>query len=207
LFNLINDIASTRLLKRSSIKLNGIFLIEVKAMNKFTIGAVSAISALIWSSFANSEPPSGVGSAEGSEGPCFSQTVVGPPGDFLPFLDGVHGVLYTQIGDGKYLDANSAEGTASMTCHGKTKPGEEIAGFDVAAQQPATGTPAGTKAACNALDTYGLIGACRGNNNGAVIVDAELQGGTCSWGDRETLDWTSVRTPSGKGMLSCHFKD
>ena len=155
----------------------------------------------------NAEQPTNVGSAERSEGPCFVQTIVGPPGDFVPILDGVHGVLLTNLGEGKFVDAKSAKGTAKLTCHGTNKQGVEIAGYNVVTGILTTGTPAGTKDACDALDTFGLIEACRGNNNGAVILDAEFDAGTCGWGERETLDWTSVRAPSGKSMLSCHFKD
>ena len=176
-------------------------------MKTLISGTACAISALLLSSSVYAEPPAGVGAAEMEEGPCFSQTVVGPPGNFVPILDGVHGVLYMQIGTGKYVEANSASGTAKVTCHGRVGRGDVVQGFDVVTGLPAEGTAAGTNNACDALDTFGLLGACRGNNNGAIIIDAEFQGGSCGWGGRETLDWTSIRTPSGKAMLSCHFSD
>ena len=143
--------------------------------------------------------------AVGSEGPCFSQIVVGPPGNFFPILDGVHGVLLTQTGDGKFVDANSARGTANLTCHGKLDRAKELTGIDVVTWQVATGTAPGTRAACGALETYGIP--CKGNGNGAIISNAELQGVSCFWDGLETLDWKTVVTPGGSIMSSCHFKD
>jgi hypothetical protein len=176
-------------------------------MKTTVFGTTCTVLAFLFSSSVSSEPAVGIGAAEMENGPCYSQTIVGPPGNFLAFLDGVHGVMYNQIGTGKYVEANSAKGTAHVTCHGQIKSGAEVEGIDVVNGQPAVGVAVATKVACEALETYGLTGACRGNNNGAIIITSEFQAGTCGWGDKETLDWSSIRTPSGKARLSCYFKD
>ena len=191
--------------KGSSLNLNGIFPIEVNDMNKIVIGSISVISTLIWSSLASSEPPSGVGVAEPSEGSCRARTVVGPPGDFLPGLDGVHGVISSRGGFAKRVVANSAEGTASFTCHWKSTDGEVVAGFDAFTELPATGTQVSNEEACAALEAFGLPGACKGN--GAMIINAEWDGSSCGFGERSTLDWTRVRAKNGQSLLSCRFKD
>jgi hypothetical protein len=176
-------------------------------MNIQKIIGISGIAACLVSSSLFAGPPAGVGSAETSEGVCFDSVVVGPPGNHLAFLDGVHGVMNVELGRVKAVEANSANGTASFTCHGTIAPGDLIQGFDIVTGLPAEATAVETKDACVALAAFGLGHACRGNNNGAVILNAEFMGGSCNWGSRSTLDWTSVRTPSGKTMLSCHFSD
>jgi hypothetical protein len=176
-------------------------------MKTLFLKTVGAASVILLTSTGWAETPVGVGSAVGSEGPCFSQIVVGPPGNFFPILDGVHGILFVQVSDGKFVEANSATGTAKLTCHGSFEQGQEEVGFDVVTGQPATGTNVGTRTACSALKTFGLTGACRGNGNGAIILNAETQGDSCVWNGLETLDWKTVFTPGGRNMTSCHFKD
>jgi hypothetical protein len=115
--------------------------------------------------------------------------------------------MLVQLGDAKAVDAKSANGTASFTCHGRNVVGGLISGTDVVTGVPVEGTLSTTRDACAALEGFGLGHACRGNNKGGIILNAEFRGEPCLFGERSTLDWNSVRAPSGEVMLSCHFSE
>jgi hypothetical protein len=177
-------------------------------MKTIVIKVVGVVCGLLWSLTVWSDAPLGVGSADSSSGPCFGQIVVGPPGDFTPFLDGVYGVLIVPLGDAKAVFSNSANGNRNLTCHGTVGPGDVVLGIDAATQVGgAWGTTAERSDACSAITTFGLPSPCRGEGEqSAIIIGPEFQGLPCNIGNVPTFNWKSVFNEGGY-MLSCHSKD
>ena len=174
-------------------------------MNKKTIGALGILGSFALSPLAQAEPELSVGSADHLNAPCYGAIVVGPPGGFVPFLDGTHGVIYTHLGEGKLVYTNSKTGGRNLTCHGNLEfGGDDVAGIDVVTQDGVLGTPVGIEEACDALAAWGLDHACKGESRGAILIDADFNGEPCNVDGVITYNWKSVYTRNGKLMLSCH---
>lgn len=173
----------------------------ISAFLSVTVIAITSIGT------AQAEPPTNVGSAEVESAECFTQILVGPPGDFVGFLDGTHGVLFAKQGDGKVTYSNSAKGNRNLSCQGKFKVGDEIKGWDVVDQKEATGTAVAIDVACDALRVYGPGDACRGNGKGAIIVNPIVDGTLCSVGGLITENWHVVFTNGGTSNLRCSAKE
>jgi len=162
-----------------------------------------ALSSTVWA-----DTPLGVGSADLTSGACIGQIIVGPPGDFVAVLDGVHGVLVVPLGDSKTVFTNSANGNRNLTCHGRTiGPGNVVAGIDAVTLLPAWGTTAARSDACSALVAFGLPSPCRGaGEKSAIILGPDFQDMPCNIDGVPTFNWKSVFSEGGY-MLSCHSKD
>ena len=176
------------------------------------LSAFLSVTAIVITSIgtAQAEQPPNVGSADVESTECFTQILVGPPGNFIPFVDGTHGVLFAKQGDGKVTYSNSAKGNRNLSCHGKTQVGDEISGWDVAAvdpQEQAMGTVVAIDVACEALRVYGSGDACRGKGKGAIIVNPIVDGTLCSVGGLITENWHVVYTNGGTSNLRCLAKE
>ena len=166
--------------------------------------------ALTSASFVKADQPPNVGSADVFKpAECFGQILVGPPGSFLPFIDGVYGVLIAKQGEGRATVSNSARGNRSLTCQGKIEVGSTIEGWDPAAQQFATGTIVPIEEACDALRFYGLGDACRskGKGKGSIIVNPLIDGLLCNIGGLLTENWHTVFTNGETTMVRCAGKE
>lgn len=167
---------------------------------------------LLFSLTAWSDAPPGVGSADLSSTPCYGIIVVGPPGNFYPTLPGGYGGLFVELGKGKVVESNSAQGNVHLSCHGRIEQGEAIFGLR-APNDFGWGTAATTEEACAALAAGGLDGSCRGNGKkSAIILNTEFNGESCTiplaeGGSIETYDWMAVKTSNGKVMITCHGND
>jgi hypothetical protein len=182
-------------------KLTSIFL-------SVTVLAVSSIATV------NAEQPPNIGSADVETAECFTQLLVGPPGNFLAFLDGTHGVLYAKQGEGKVTYSNSKNGNRNLTCQGKRKVGDIVEGFDVTGPPPGPGSAWGTavsvEVACDALRTYGVgdaADACRGKGKGAIIVNSLIDDQQCDIGGLFTDNWHVVYNNGGVSTLHCSGKE
>jgi hypothetical protein len=174
----------------------------MKIKTESTLGALALIAL---AQLSQAQPELNVGSADHLNGPCYGAIVVGPPGGFVPFLDGTHGVIFTQLGDGKLVYTNSKTGGRNLTCHGRIEfGGDDVAGLDIVTEDGVLGTPVGIEEACDALAAWGLDHACKGESRGAIILDADFNGGSCNVDGVTTDNWRSVYTRDGRVMLSCH---
>ena len=152
---------------------------------------------------AYADQPAGVGAADIARSPCFGPIVVGPPGNFLPYLDGVYGSMRIELGDAIRVEANSANGNVQLSCHGTVTPGDVVIGTDLATGDLVEGTVAERGDSCDALVTSGLPSPCRGEGErSAIIIGPDFAGQTCSIGGTPTFDWKVVLNEGGV-HLSC----
>ena len=176
-------------------------------MKIISITSLVAVTGLLAPFAVWSEPPPAVGAAEVESGFCSGNIVVGPPGDFVPFLDGEYGVMLIELGDAKMVKTHSANGNVNLTCHGKSYVGDVVIGTDAATGLIAEGTVATRAASCSAIVTYGLPNPCRGKGEkSAIILGPDFQGEPCNIDGVLTFDWKSVFNEGGY-MLSCHAKE
>ena len=173
-------------------------------MNTHNLKMTGVLALLFLSTTAFAAPPVGVGAADRAAGICYGAIVVGPPGGFVPFLDGTHGVIFTDLGSAGVIQANSEQGNVNLTCHGELMFDEVTAGIDVVTYDGVLGTPVPPSEACEALTHFGLGHACRGaNGSGAIIIDPDFRGEPCNIDGVVTYDWRSIFTESGQVMVSC----
>jgi hypothetical protein len=176
-------------------------------MKKIFTKLAGVVCGLLLSLTAWSDAPPGVGSADVSTGACIGTVTVGPPGDFTPFLDGVIGVMYIQLGDSQTVVSNSANGNRNLSCHGKVLPGDVVVGIDIISGDIVSGTVTTRSDACSALVAFGLPNPCRGKGEkSAIVFGPEFNNGVCDIDGVLTSDWKSVFNEGGY-MLTCHSKE
>ena len=121
------------------------------------------------------------------------------PPDFLPNF------IFHPADFGIEVDTNSEAGVISTTCHGTIGFGDPAPEGSVNLFAPGVPLPDDTTLATPG-EACALTGLCPRGGRGALILTGADTGLTCNIG-LGTFDWTQVISPSGKTVISCHFRE
>lgn len=115
--------------------------------------------------------------------------------------------IYHPADFGIEVDTNSEAGVMSVTCHGTIDFGYPAPEGSENLFVPWVTLPDDTTLATPG-EVCALTGLCPHGGSGAMIITGADTGLPCNLGGVvDTFDWRQVVSPSGKTMITCHFRE